>query len=57
MTRAYLSRAALAGVRHAEIMLDPQAHLSRGVSLETCVNGVASVLAELPARSSASPPC
>jgi adenosine deaminase len=44
MTRAYLTRAALAGVRHAEIMLDPQAHLSRGVSLETCVNGVASVL-------------
>jgi adenosine deaminase len=45
MTRAYLSRAALAGVRHAEIMLDPQAHLARGVSLATCVNGVASVLA------------
>ena len=45
MTRAYLARAALAGVRHAEIMLDPQAHLSRGVRLETCVNGVASVLA------------
>ena len=45
MTRAYLSRAALAGVKHAEIMLDPQAHLSRGISLETCVNGVASVLA------------
>jgi adenosine deaminase len=44
MTRAYLARAALAGVRHAEIMMDPQAHLSRGVSLETCVNGVASVL-------------
>ncbi len=45
MTRAYLTRAALAGVRHAEIMLDPQAHLSRGVALATCVNGVASVLA------------
>lgn len=45
MTRAYLGRAAAAGVRHAEIMLDPQAHLSRGVSLGTCVNGVASVLA------------
>ncbi|MEV7132505.1 adenosine deaminase [Arthrobacter sp. NPDC093128] len=45
MTRAYLARAAVAGVRHAEIMLDPQAHLSRGVALETCVNGVASVLA------------
>ncbi|CAM3091913.1 Adenine deaminase [Arthrobacter ulcerisalmonis] len=45
MTRAYLERAAAAGVRHAEIMFDPQAHLSRGVALETCVNGVASVLA------------
>src|SRR6476661_3863858 len=45
MTRAYLTRAAAAGVRHAEIMMDPQAHLSRGVALETCVNGVASVLA------------
>jgi adenosine deaminase len=45
MTRAYLARAAAAGVRHAEIMLDPQAHVSRGVTLETCVNGVASVLA------------
>ncbi|MCU1633571.1 MAG: adenine deaminase [Micrococcaceae bacterium] len=45
MTRAYLRRAAAAGVRHAEIMMDPQAHLARGISLETCVNGVASVLA------------
>jgi adenosine deaminase len=45
MTRAYLSRAAAAGVRHAEIMMDPQAHLSRGIALETCVNGVASALA------------
>jgi adenosine deaminase len=45
MTRAYLARAAVAGVRHAEIMMDPQAHVSRGVPLETCVNGVASVLA------------
>ncbi len=45
MTRAYLARAATAGVRHAEIMMDPQAHLARGISLETCVNGVASALA------------
>lgn len=44
MTRAYLSRAAAAGVRHAEIMMDPQAHLSRGITLATCVNGVASAL-------------
>jgi adenosine deaminase len=45
MTRDYLARAAAAGVRHAEVMMDPQAHISRGVSLETCVNGVASALA------------
>jgi adenosine deaminase len=46
MTRAYLRRAAAAGVRHAEIMMDPQAHLARGIGLETCINGVASALAE-----------
>ena len=44
MTRAYLTRAAAAGVRHVEMMVDPQAHLIRGVALETCINGVASVL-------------
>ena len=44
MTRAYLARAAAAGVRHAEIMMDPQAHVSRGITLETCVNGVAAAL-------------
>lgn len=45
MTRAYLRRAAVAGVRHAEIMFDPQAHLVRGVPLEVVVDGIASVLA------------
>jgi adenosine deaminase len=45
MTRAYLARAAAGGVRHVEVMMDPQAHISRGVALETCVNGVASALA------------
>jgi len=45
MTSAYLRRAARAGVRHAEIMFDPQAHLVRGVPLETVVDGIASVLA------------
>lgn len=44
MTRAYLASAAAAGVRHVEMMVDPQAHLARGVALETCVGGVASVL-------------
>lgn len=45
MTRAYLARARDAGVRHAEIMFDPQAHLARGVSLATSVNGIAGALA------------
>lgn len=44
MTRSYLRRAAAAGVRHVEMMVDPQAHLVRGVPLETCINGVAKVL-------------
>jgi adenosine deaminase len=46
MTRAYLTRAAAAGVRHAEIMMDPQAHLSRGIPLATSVGAVAEVLAK-----------
>ncbi|WP_125615418.1 adenosine deaminase [Specibacter cremeus] len=50
MTRAYLHRAAAAGVRHAEIMIDPQAHLSRGVPLATSVGGVAAALAESESR-------
>ncbi len=50
MTRAYLVRAGAAGVRHAEIFLDPQAHLLRGVALETCINGVTRGLADSEAR-------
>ena len=46
LTRAYLSRAQAAGVRHAEIMVDPQAHMVRGVPLRTVIDGVAGVLAE-----------
>ncbi|SDK91353.1 adenosine deaminase [Cryobacterium psychrotolerans] len=46
LTRAYLRRAQAAGVRHAEIFMDPQAHTVRGVDLATCVNGVASAIAE-----------
>jgi adenosine deaminase len=45
MTTAYLARAAVAGVRHAEVFLDPQAHTIRGVRLEAVLEGVASVLA------------
>lgn len=46
MTHAYLARADAAGVRHAEIFIDPQAHLARGVDLAVCINGVARALHE-----------
>ncbi|MFV0136073.1 adenosine deaminase [Streptomyces sp. HMX87] len=41
---AYLARAAAQGVRHAEIFFDPQAHLSRGVGMETVVEGLGRAL-------------
>ncbi|OPX11100.1 adenosine deaminase [Mycobacterium sp. AT1] len=44
MTDAYLARAARAGVRHAEVFLDPQAHLSRGIALEEVMDGVSAAL-------------
>jgi adenosine deaminase len=44
LAEAYLVRAAAQGVRHAEIFFDPQAHTSRGVPLETVVNGLGSAL-------------
>jgi adenosine deaminase len=45
MTTAYLARAAAGGVRHAEVFLDPQAHLERGIPLETVLEGVSAALA------------
>ncbi|MET7679854.1 adenosine deaminase [Streptomyces sp. NPDC005423] len=43
---AYLARAAAQGVRHAEIFFDPQAHLARGVPMETVVEGLWRALGE-----------
>jgi len=44
LTCAYLARAHTAGVRHAEIFFDPQAHTSRGVPLLTALRGVRDAL-------------
>jgi adenosine deaminase len=41
LAEAYLARAAAQGVRHAEVFVDPQAHLSRGVPLEVVLDGLA----------------
>ncbi len=40
LTIAYLRRAHADGVVHAEIFFDPQTHTSRGVALETVLNGI-----------------
>ncbi|MDE3722805.1 adenosine deaminase [Nocardiopsis sp. N85] len=44
LTRAYLTRAAAQGVRHAEIFFDPQAHTARGITMDTVVNGITAAL-------------
>lgn len=46
MTTAYLQRASAAGVRHAEVFLNPQAHTARGVPLAEIMEGVAGTLAQ-----------
>jgi adenosine deaminase len=40
LTWAYLARAAVQGVRHAEIFFDPQTHTDRGVPIETVISGI-----------------
>ncbi|MFI6860677.1 adenosine deaminase [Streptomyces sp. NPDC050421] len=41
---AYLTRAAVQGVRHAEIFFDPQAHTARGVPIGTVIEGLGRAL-------------
>jgi adenosine deaminase len=46
LAAAYLSRAAAAGVRRAEIFCDPQTHLGNGVPLEVVFGGLGAALEE-----------
>ena len=46
LTVAYLRRAAAGGVRHAELMVDLQTHVARGVPLAEVVAGVTQGLAD-----------
>src|SRR5271156_3668751 len=46
LARAYLTRAAAAGVRRAEIFFDPQTHLANGVPLEELFGGLTAALAD-----------
>ena len=46
LARAYLARAAAAGVRRAEIFFDPQTHLANGVPLGELFGGLTAALAD-----------
>jgi len=46
LARAYLSRAAAAGVRRAEIFFDPQTHLAHGVPIGAVFGGLTAALAD-----------
>jgi len=46
LASAYLTRAAAAGVRRAEIFFDPQTHLANGVPLEALFGGLTAALAD-----------
>ncbi|MET3470879.1 adenosine deaminase [Novosphingobium sp. 1529] len=50
LAMAYFDRAAADGVRHAEIMFDPQTHTDRGVPFAEVIEGLLSAMAEAQAR-------
>ena len=50
LAEAYLARAAAQGVRHAEVFVDPQAHLARGVPLEVVMAGLGEAFRSAPQR-------
>src|ERR1700729_6083 len=50
LASAYLTRAAAAGVRRAEIFFDPQTHLANGVPLAAVFAGLSAALADGRAR-------
>jgi adenosine deaminase len=47
---AYFARAAAQGVRYAEVFVDPQAHLGRGVPLEVVLEGLDEAFRTAPER-------
>jgi adenosine deaminase len=46
LTIAYLRKAALQHVRHAELFFDPQSHTARGIAFETVIKGIERALVE-----------
>ncbi len=50
VTKAYLERAAVENVRHAEVFLGPQSFLARGVRLQEILEGILSAVDEMKDR-------
>ncbi|NML92170.1 adenosine deaminase [Novosphingobium olei] len=50
LAMAYFDRAAADGVRHAEIMFDPQTHTDRGIAFAAVIEGLLSAMAEAEAK-------
>lgn len=50
MTWAYLTKAHAQGVRHVEIMFDPQTHTDRGVPFQTVITGIHRALEDAQTR-------
>lgn len=50
LAMAYYERAQAQGVRHAELFFDPQAHTSRGVAVDTVIDGLSRAVAEAETR-------
>ena len=46
LASGYFARAARAGVTHAEVFFDPQAHTARGISLDVVIEGLEAAAAE-----------
>jgi len=46
LTWAYLRRVVAQGVRHAEVFLDPQTHIDRGLPFETVITGIRRALVD-----------
>jgi adenosine deaminase len=51
MTMAYLRRAAVDNVCHAEIFFDPQTHKQRGIPFKTVIDGISAALRDGPISS------
>ena len=51
LSETYLRRAVAQGVRHVEMFFDPQAHISRGIAIETVIDGLAEGFARVKADS------